>query len=1335
MRIFNKIVCLFLFGCAFVFVLAKQIAQSELFAQFVQERLIYQKIDREKMVVQFQNFDISIIPLRTTVTKINLTLLQENIKATFDTVSFRVDFSDLFLNKFTISELRTDGGKISMGKRNEKKMETNHSMVGESVDDIIKIIEDLPFEVDRVSINDASLEEERLKGHLETMEMSYEKGQRRIDINLQGKDFKLKKNDRWRKNIDGIRIVARAEGKEIIFRDILVNFGGNNISTKGIFIIKTNAYEGDIQTRILLKDFKEYIPEKRFHFIEDGIFTFEGKIRLKNTLSFNGKTHIENFRSQHGSFEKMESTISINNNILKLQGTTIKTVSGTISVEDELQFNLKNKIHNSIDIPVRLDKVRTREILAFLGDKLKPLDSFLTGNLRLYLENNILRFELEDQFKMFDTRLVFNNQSPVLFFKNLILEKTRFDHNLETGVFSIHSDIALGNSILRARGYIGKSNVDIGFQDGGVDFNVVDHIAGVKVGGTSRLDFKVEGPIGNVKIYASGASSNLFVERYPLGDVQLDIVYSIKSKVLKVNTLKSDSLEFRFSTSGHFDFSDNPKNNMEIEITVDRMNYTKMQKILESHLPKKIAKIDRLNFISSGTVSLKLNFKKGIDQIKANFSFNSITYFNEVLSSARFEFLIDQEKLSFNNFYLKKDEGEVTGHYSYAKSNQYFEYDFKVKEINIDSFYFYRWMNMGLRGKIDGSFYGSGTLNDFSTRALVRLMDSYIGNKKISPPTLTVYGNKNDLSLSWSILDGKVEGSSLLVLKDNSRPSNIKLDIKLDDITPLLAILSDHNMRSDITGNLYGKIDSSFNLEDISNLNLGISIENFHLDYGSGSIALVRDKNEIKISQGKVDSWNMNFTGKNSFLTSNAEGDLNSGFKIQNNYNFDPGVLKVFFQNLSDAKGTIRGETNILGSSKKISMYSVFSGKNISFSHQNIPGIFEGIDLEVVSDNEKIIIKKMNGRYGRGNFDIKGDIKLSFPYPRTNINVNFESINYAILSRSNLIASGKINLVGDAPPYLLSGRIVVDRVLFSDSLADLAREVNSSYAYSKYLPKRGTGVVEELINFDLDINSSNSIAIKTGIIDAVLSSNLSLRGNLKNPLVTGRASVAPRISKISFKGQEFSLDSGRIDFRDSNTKEAPFIQAEANSNIDKYKIFLSIIGNADNLKLNLKSEPVLAQKDIFSLITFGYTSDISNNLDEDQRQFLTTMSLGSLLIDQLQIGKDLSGKLGVRFSVAQEFDDNEERLIENRASDTGAVRRLRSLTKLKLESNVGDKTSVSVASSVGAENEQSQELKIDYNINDSVSIQGVYESITGENKAQETDSLGGDFKFRWIFGD
>ena len=91
--------------------------------------------------------------------------------------------------------------------------------------------------------------------------------------------------------------------------------------------------------------------------------------------------------------------------------------------------------------------------------------------------------------------------------------------------------------------------------------------------------------------------------------------------------------------------------------------------------------------------------------------------------------------------------------------------------------------------------------------------------------------------------------------------------------------------------------------------------------------------------------------------------------------------------------------------------------------------------------------------------------------------------------------------------------------------------------------------------------------------------------------------------------------------------------------------------------------------------------------------------------------------------------------MSGRTSDSSSpASRLKTATKLKLQKRIGKDVDVSGSSTLGSSS-QKQEMNLNYDLNDNVSVLGIYEVTTddtGDDVANET-SIGADLKFRWTF--
>ncbi|MDH5581655.1 MAG: translocation/assembly module TamB domain-containing protein, partial [Bdellovibrionales bacterium] len=134
---------------------------------------------------------------------------------------------------------------------------------------------------------------------------------------------------------------------------------------------------------------------------------------------------------------------------------------------------------------------------------------------------------------------------------------------------------------------------------------------------------------------------------------------------------------------------------------------------------------------------------------------------------------------------------------------------------------------------------------------------------------------------------------------------------------------------------------------------------------------------------------------------------------------------------------------------------------------------------------------------------------------------------------------------------------------------------------------------------------------------------------------------------------------------------------------------------------------------------------------------LTSIGIGSLIMDQFQINEGLSSTLGLRLSLTPEFSDETEiDPLSSRTSSTGgATSKVRSATRIKIKKKITDKLDMSLSSTVGGSIEQKQEMNVDYNINKNILLQGIYEvkSTNEQESSEDPTSLGADIRFRWFF--
>jgi translocation and assembly module TamB len=247
-----------------------------------------------------------------------------------------------------------------------------------------------------------------------------------------------------------------------------------------------------------------------------------------------------------------------------------------------------------------------------------------------------------------------------------------------------------------------------------------------------------------------------------------------------------------------------------------------------------------------------------------------------------------------------------------------------------------------------------------------------------------------------------------------------------------------------------------------------------------------------------------------------------------------------------------------------------------------------------------------------------------------------------------------------------------------------------------------------------------------------LKANAKVSGGVLHPVLEGEISVVPEVSKFVFKGHEFKAVEGKIDFHGDARHEPKEIHFIGNSKIEDYDVHLEVGGTTDKIDAQLSSRPALGQDDLLNLITFGVTPEINKNLTAASRDSVVSLGVGSLLMDQLQLGQGLKSALGVSVSVAPEFSDNESSLLPGEGNNS----RFNAATKIKMQKQIHKNMDLSVSSVIGGSaTQQRQSMNLNYNLNNNISVQGVYEikNNTEINQTENANSSGVDLKWRWSF--
>jgi translocation and assembly module TamB len=137
------------------------------------------------------------------------------------------------------------------------------------------------------------------------------------------------------------------------------------------------------------------------------------------------------------------------------------------------------------------------------------------------------------------------------------------------------------------------------------------------------------------------------------------------------------------------------------------------------------------------------------------------------------------------------------------------------------------------------------------------------------------------------------------------------------------------------------------------------------------------------------------------------------------------------------------------------------------------------------------------------------------------------------------------------------------------------------------LPPRPYDKAGEWLRFDVQLAVDGDARIENDLVRGAVTGELTVTGTLAAPGLVGTLAMAGG-SRAQFRGNEFALTHAVLDFTDRNKVEIA-LDVHGESQVRDYQIFMHAFGPLADPQLTLTSTPPLAQPDIITLLSLGFT--------------------------------------------------------------------------------------------------------------------------------------------------
>ncbi|HEY3254111.1 MAG TPA: translocation/assembly module TamB domain-containing protein, partial [Polyangiaceae bacterium] len=378
------------------------------------------------------------------------------------------------------------------------------------------------------------------------------------------------------------------------------------------------------------------------------------------------------------------------------------------------------------------------------------------------------------------------------------------------------------------------------------------------------------------------------------------------------------------------------------------------------------------------------------------------------------------------------------------------------------------------------------------------------------------------------------------------------------------------------------------------------------------------------------------------------------------------------------AEGTLSGELAVQGPLFAPRFTGGFDLEHGELSIRGLPLPVSDIEVALRIAGNELRIEKGSARVGSGTLQVSGNAPLT--------GLNLGAARFAITARElALPMNDGIRAVADADlnlafkPSAGDGERELPRVTGDVSLRSfdytrpvvMTADISSLAQRGKRTEVNAYDPADDIVQFEVRLRSQKAMKLQNNLIDAeldVADEGLLLAGTNGRFGLRGAVTLHPR-GKIFLRRSEFEVTQGRVRF-DDLTRIAPEVDVTAVTDYRRYqtnnaasaptsaatttsgstaptsqggrwRIQLHAHGNADKLKVDLTSDPALAQDDIFLLLTVGLTrAELDQAQSASVGESVALEALGSLsgadravtdavpLIDEFRFGSAYSSRTG-----------------------------------------------------------------------------------------------------------
>ena len=1046
-----------------------------------------------------------------------------------------------------------------------------------------------------------------------------------------------------------------------------------------------------------ISDYNNFIGKDVTKDFKKGNIVVGGKITGKmaeglKDLSYDLSLAVSDLVWGNISVPKIELRTSYKDNVALVSKLDVSDGKNSISVYDtnvllKAPYSIKGRGNvNNVELSKFIEMFDIKRCLSFFHvDGPFTFSGSLSPELKI---TGLFDLKVKDFWVLKKKGLELKKENSILDFKNgSVYGKVNFS---KKGVYFDNTQAKSEENLLNVNGWItDRSTVDIDVKSSAFSMDTYGRIADLLVGGKGVLQTKlIVDDNGDFKTKGNLDFKELrLLNEYNLGAVSSKVTYDGNN--LSFVDIKGKTGDSVYSGQTDVIFDENQDVRLRGKCDFKDVYTEDFYKLFEMK--------DKLFGSPSAIVSGSVKFegKPSWEQIRLDckVDMSDIEFVSERFDKLYANFIWNKGDVLINDLYLLR--GKNRFNFEGSRKNGVFNMSISSNKIDISDISFFSG-----RSEVDGVLNVKGTVKHvdkkLSGSIKFGLSDLTMNQSKLKPISAElIFGN--NMSASLNLFDGAAIGS---ITQDTPDAYRIKAKLKDFDVYPL-SIFTQLDVEP-------FKTSADGDVDFIFNKNGGIKWAKVDLAGLRLSSSFVNLKSKGRVF---VEYSNGNYSINDFSMFTDYEGG-----KCQ--LEFIPSGKGIAVKGCAPASSLGVLKDYIAGARGKADVDLVYDGKLGGVIYLRDVGITPvGHRIGSINVTGKIPVEKSSLKLNylnlssggalasfSGYINLDSMLKLSSFYPSANFNVGIDKLYLEYPDGLKGTWAGSVDVKGSNLPYSLSGTMTFyDATYRKDfEIAKLLISRPKRLDDSLTLKRKKASCV-----FDVKLKSATDILVKNTMMTGDVGFDVKLTGTDKDPKILGSLDLLR--GTFIYLDNTFSLISGRVKFKDDEIEPIVY-QLDSEAKIGSYQVYLKIISEKGEPKINVSSTPTLAEEKILTLLATG---DVQSDFMDQGG--MNTGTGGNMVSEGLGVTGSIKKNTGIGMRLKTPTTKNS------------------SMPDIEFQKDLTNDLKVIYGKSLD-DSTNKQQVNVQYDVNRNVQLKLLFEEEKNDNVSKDQPSNAGvDIKFKFEF--